>query len=95
MIRDFANRVAKAAVRSSAVALAVALAAGPKAATAQQCPPNSHARSVSFAGNLQGAHCWCNDGYQNVGGVCVLTTPARPAAPDRGPQAAPIAVPAR
>jgi hypothetical protein len=55
--------------------LAVFVVATTQAATAQQCPPHSHARAVSIPGNLQAAHCWCDDGYQNIGGVCVRIEP--------------------
>ena len=38
-----------------------------------QCQPNSHAVTVYIPGNLRTAHCWCDDGYINNGGVCVRT----------------------
>jgi hypothetical protein len=56
----------------------VILLAGARGALAQACPPNSHARAVSIPGNLQTAHCWCDAGFQNIGGVCVLIKPAPP-----------------
>jgi hypothetical protein len=56
---------------SSLPGLAVLLMASSQAAFAQQCPPHAHARVISIPGNLQTAHCWCDDGYENVGGVCV------------------------
>ena len=63
---------------SRACCLAVLLMASSQAAFAQQCPPNAHARVISIPGNLQTAHCWCDDGYENVGGVCVrVVVPAR------------------
>ncbi len=43
-----------------------------------QCPPNSHAVAVYIPGNLRTAHCWCNRGYVNSGGVCVRTDQPTP-----------------
>jgi hypothetical protein len=58
--------------------LAVFVAIGQRAAAAQACPPNSHPVAVYIPGNLRTAHCWCNDGYVNKGGVCVRTDQSTP-----------------
>jgi hypothetical protein len=58
--------------------LAVVIAIGQRAATAQACPPNSHPVAVYIPGNLRTAHCWCNNGYLNSGGVCVRTDQPTP-----------------
>jgi len=58
--------------------LAVVIAIGQRAATAQACPPNSHPVAVYIPGNLRTAHCWCNNGYLNSAGVCVRTDQPTP-----------------
>jgi hypothetical protein len=58
--------------------LAVLFALGALPAAAQ-CPPNSHPVAVYIPGNLRTAHCWCNSGYLNVGGVCARTDQPTPA----------------
>ena len=58
-------------MRALAAFIAVFLIAGTHHALAQQCPPNSHARAVAFAGSLRSAQCFCNIGYRPVSGVCV------------------------
>jgi hypothetical protein len=46
-----------------------------------QCPPNSHPVAIYIPGNLRTAHCWCNSGYLNSGGVCVrMQQPTSPPA---------------
>jgi hypothetical protein len=45
-------------------------------ASAQRCPPNSHPEAVAIPGNLRTAQCFCDPGFVNVDGACVL--PARP-----------------
>jgi len=71
------------AVLKASVGVAVLLPASGTMAYAQDCPPNSHPIIIAIPGNLRTAHCWCNDGYQNLGGVCVRTEqpPAAPSAP--------------
>jgi hypothetical protein len=64
----------RAATTSGLAALFV-LSALPAVA---QCPANSHAVAVYIPGNLRTAHCWCNSGYLNVGGVCVRTDQPTP-----------------
>jgi hypothetical protein len=64
--------------KSSVFWLGLFLTAAAHGAFAQQCPPHSHARMVSIPGNLQTAHCWCDDGFENVGGVCVQSAVAMP-----------------
>jgi hypothetical protein len=65
--------------------VAVLLVASGHAAIAQQCPPNSHPVVIAIPGNLNTAHCWCNDGYRNLGGVCVRTQPPPPPIPRMWP----------
>jgi hypothetical protein len=62
-------------VKTPICSLAVLLTASFHAAFAQQCLPNSHPVIIAIPGNLNTAHCWCNDGYRNVGGVCVRMQP--------------------
>jgi hypothetical protein len=57
---------------AAAAGLALLFALRPPLAFAQ-CPPNSHAVAVYIPGNLRTAHCWCDNGYVNKGGVCVRT----------------------
>ena len=64
--------------KSSPFWLACFLTAAAPGAFAQQCPPHSHARMVSIPGNLQTAHCWCDVGFENVGGVCLQSAAAMP-----------------
>jgi hypothetical protein len=45
----------------------------PSSVALAQCPPNSHAVAVYIPGNLRTAHCFCDNGYINNGGVCVPT----------------------
>ena len=70
--------------------LAYLFASG-QGALAAQCPANSHPEVVAIPGNLRTAHCWCNSGFVNAGGVCVRVAPAPPtprpngaAAPEEG-----------
>jgi hypothetical protein len=56
-----------------AAALTVAVSAP---ASAQRCPPNSHPEAVAIPGNLRTAQCFCDSGFVNLDGACVL--PARP-----------------
>lgn len=77
-----------------AIRLAVFLIAGSQSALAQQCPPNSHMRAVATAGNLRTAHCWCNEGYENVAGTCVrVADPSPPQPPTSSP--IPLGAPVR
>jgi hypothetical protein len=57
-------------IRSLALG-ALLLAAFAEPATAQRCPPNSHAAAVAIPGNLRTAQCFCNRGFVAVNGVCV------------------------
>jgi hypothetical protein len=59
---------------------AVLFAMSMQAAPAQQCPPNAHPVVIAIPGNLRTAHCWCNGGYRNIGGVC-MRIGEQPAAP--------------
>ena len=74
-----------AVVRTSVCCLAVLLTASFHAAFAQQCPPNSHPVVIAIPGNLNTAHCWCNDGYRNLGGVCVRMQPPPAPVPQTWP----------
>jgi hypothetical protein len=66
---------------------AVLLAMSMQAASAQQCPPNSHPVVIAIPGNLRTAHCWCNGGYRNISGICTRTQqPAAPGAQTWSPQ---------
>jgi hypothetical protein len=65
-------------LKASICGLAVLIAAGQRSATAEACPPNSHAVAVYIPGNLQTAHCWCDNGYINKGGICVRTDQPTP-----------------
>lgn len=72
--------------RLSVLCAAALMIAGNEPAPAQQrCPPNSHPEAVAIPGNLRTAQCFCDPGFVNVNGVCVL--PARPpeAAPRNNP----------
>ena len=62
-------------VTTSGLVALLALSALPAAA---QCPPNSHPVVAYIVGNLRTAHCWCNGGYVNSGGVCVRTDQPTP-----------------
>jgi hypothetical protein len=66
------------ALKASISGLAILIAIGKPAVMAQACPPNSHPVAVYIPGNLRTAHCWCNGGYINNGGVCVRTDQPTP-----------------
>ena len=51
--------------------LAVFLIGSTQSALPQRCPPNSHPAAIAIPGNLRTAQCFCNPGYENVGGACV------------------------
>jgi hypothetical protein len=76
--------MARLFMRSILCAAALIIAASAPA-SAQRCPPNSHPEAVAIPGNLRTAQCFCDPGFVNVSGVCVL--PARPAQspPRNGP----------
>ena len=57
-------------------AAALLIAASEPAPAQQRCPPNSHPEAVAISGNLRTAQCFCDPGFVNVDGACVL--PARP-----------------
>jgi hypothetical protein len=63
----------RAVLKASIAGLAVLLATSSHAAFAAQCPANSHPVVIAIPGNLRTGHCWCDDGYRNLGGVCVRT----------------------
>jgi hypothetical protein len=65
-------------LKASIGGLAILIAIDQRAATAQACPPNSHPVAVYIPGNLRTAHCWCNNGYLNSGGICVRTDQPTP-----------------
>jgi len=75
----------RAILKASICGLAVLLTASGHVAIAQQCPPHSHPVVIAIPGNLNTAHCWCNDGYRNLGGVCVRTQPPPPPMPQKWP----------
>jgi hypothetical protein len=66
--------------RLSVPCAAVLMIAAIEPASAQRCPPNSHAEAVAFAGNLRSAQCFCDPGFVSVQGLCV-----RPAQPSQSP----------
>jgi hypothetical protein len=68
---------------------AALIMAGGQSALPAQCPPNSRPEIVAIPGNLRTAHCWCNRGYVNAGGVCVLAAPAPLSRQSNGAAAAP------
>jgi hypothetical protein len=75
----------RAVLKTSTCGLAILLTASFHAASAQQCPPNSHPIVIAIPGNLNTAHCWCNDSYRNLGGVCVRIRPPPPPDPQTWP----------
>ncbi len=65
-------------MRSFCIAGLALLFAWPSSVALAQCPPNSHAVAVYIPGNLRTAHCFCDNGYINSGGVCVPTDQPTP-----------------
>ena len=63
-------------------AVVLTIAANEPASAQQRCPPNSHPEAVAIPGNLRTAQCFCDPGFVNVNGVCVLPAPP-PEAPQR------------
>jgi hypothetical protein len=73
-------------------AAALMIAANHFASAQQRCPPNSHSEAVPFAGNLRTALCFCDPGFVNLNGACVLRA-RPPEAPQRNDPARSNAVP--
>jgi hypothetical protein len=67
-------------LRLSVPCAAVLMIAAAEPASAQRCPPNSHAQAVAIPGNLRTAQCFCDPGFISVNGLCV-----RPAQPSQSP----------
>jgi hypothetical protein len=72
-------------------AAALLVGANEPASAQQRCPPNSHPEAVAFAGSLRTARCFCDPGFVNVNGVCLLPAPPPEAPPRDEPNRSDIA----
>jgi hypothetical protein len=64
--------------------VAILIAAGGQLARAQGCPANSHPVIVFLPTSPRTAHCWCDDGFRNIGGVCTRISPTVPDSSSNG-----------